>query len=284
VLASVEKAVRSLPGAVKGALSNCGGTNRDGRRFAGNLLGPVSDDEFLGILHALIFRNAVRKTTDSGRNRSVVERVLASPAFQAFPPERALRVLDVGASAGLDALATRAAIAARHTVASYVLADLHTHVLYDRRRGLVFDMDRNLLQVKRGRRFVAVNFAYNYGFQRVTNVPKQLRPWLLRRRYAFDPASDVVTIPLVHPSVRVTGEAPPFELRRLDVFSPISGEFDFILCMHLLVPRYFSPAVIARGTENLLGALAVGGLLVVGAAEDYRVLVRRAEGVEEIEV
>ncbi len=277
----LERVRRLVPEVVKGAFSNCGGTNLRGGRFAGNLLSPVTDDEFLGILHALIFPNAVRKTTGPGRNRSALERVLAHPDF---PHGRELRILEVGASAGLDALATRAAVASRHRVASYVLGDLHTHVLFDRRRGLVFDMDRNLMQVKRGRHFVAVNFAYNYPFQRLVNAPKQLRPWLLRRRYRFDPASDVVTIPLVHPSVDVAGPGHPFTLRRLDVFGSLAGagEFDLIICMHLLVPRYFSAETIARGTANLASALSVGGVLVVGAVDDFRVLVRREHGTEEL--
>lgn len=280
-----------VPERVVGAFANCGGTNLRTERFAGNLArGPVDDETFLGILHSLIFPNGVRKTTQLARNLSIVERLIASPAF---PAHRPLAVLDVGAAAGLDALTTRARLLEHASVGRYVLGDLHTHLLYDERRGLVFDEDHTLLQVRRPGHFVALNFHYNYAFQRYLTAPKQVRPWLLRNRYRFDPHAEVTRIPLVHRDVVVDGPDAPFALRRMNVFEPIPGsagtsttpgEFDLVFCLHLLVPRYFSPETIARGERNLRHALADGGLLVVGALEDFRVIVRRGAEFEAVAV
>jgi hypothetical protein len=276
---SVAKRLKHLvPETMKGIVANCGGTNRRGDRFAGNLLNrDLSDEQFTGIMHALIFPNGVRKTTMRGRNAGLLERLLDRGDL--VLPDRPLRVLDVGASGGLDAITTFHLLQKRSRVEEYVLGDLHTHVLYDQRRGLVFDVDGNLLQVRRGGGFVATNFEYNFAFQRIINLPKRLRPWLLERRHGrTPPSSDVIAIPLVHPSLRIGEASSPFRLERLDVFRTVHGSWDLIVCMHLLVERYFSAGAIERGTRNLAGALAAGGHLLVGALERHRLLMRDASG------
>jgi hypothetical protein len=257
-----------IPDVVVSALSNCGGTNRSTSRFAGRLLDEDLTERQLGaICHSLIFGNGVRKTTELGRCASLVASELERGSLRT---KREMSVLDIGASAGLDALVTRELLASRCAIKEYVLGDLHTHVLLDQERGLVFDEDHRLLQVRRRFSFVATNFSYNYRFQRLTNLPKRVRPWLLARSHRFDASRPVVRVPLV--DRRVSGD--DFRLRRMDVFAPIEAKFDLIICMHLLVPRYFGPRAIEDGIANLSRALDVGGTLLVGAADRYRVVQR----------
>ncbi len=284
---SLFQRVRSLvPESVASALANCGGLNHDGRRFAAHLLDPdLTDDEYLAICHALIFANGVRKTTSYQRNVEVVRSVGAKGLL---PRGARIRVLDVGASVGLDGLATYSFLRETCPVDEYHLGDLHTGVLYNRQRGLVFDEDGRLLQIKLGRSFVAVNFSYNYPFQRLTSLPKRLRPWLLGWRarswspggpaHTLGEGGDVVRIPLVHPRLEIGAPTSPFRLRRMDVFAPIADNFDLIICMHLLVPRYFSEQRINEGTRNLSGALRPGGTLLAGATERFQVVRRLADG------
>ena len=268
-----------VPHRIASALSNCGGTNWASGRFAGNLAdGTISEEEFTAICHALIFPNGVRKTTKRGRNTAVFRDLIDTGALP-LPPTS--RVLDIGASGGLDALATFELLSQRSAVSKYTLGDLYTCVLYDRERGLVFDEDNNLLQVRRGSSFVSTNFSYNYGFQRLTNLPKRIRPWLLGRHYAFKPGPNVMRLPLAHRQLAIDSPASPFKLRRMNVFEPIADVFDVIICMHLLVPRYFSAQAIESGIRNLSAALAVGGSLIVGATEDFRVV--RRVGTSELE-
>lgn len=264
-------------GAVRSALSNCGGTNRRGSRFAGRLGSPdLSDDELVAICHSLILPNGVRKTTAPSRNSIVVERLVRSCVLE-LPSS--VRVLDVGASIGLDAKATCDALQRATHVSEYVLGDLYTKVLYDRERGLVYDEDGQLLQVRRGGGFVSIYFSYNYFWQRLTNMPKRVRPALLRRRYPFDPARPVAEAALVHPSLRIGEPASPFRLRRLDVFEPLRDEwFDLIVCMHLLVPRYFDDATRRRGVAALASMLRPGATLLVGATESFDLVRRPARG------
>jgi hypothetical protein len=121
-------------------------------------------------------------------------------------------------------------------------------------------------------------FAYNYPFQRWTNLPKRIRPWLLRRRHRIDPAARMTPIPLVHPDLRLGSGETPFRSRRLSVFDPIGETYDLVICMHLLVARYFDEKTIEAGVGNLSAALAPGGTLVVGATERFEVIQREEDG------
>ncbi len=276
-LASVK---RIVPDAAIIALSNCGGTALDPERFAGHLVRTdLSELDFLRIYNALIFPNGVRKTTGRARNTGPL-RALSDRGIIGQPGTR-LRVLEVGASAGLDALATRALLEERGAVVDrYDLRDLHTHILYDPQRGLVFDEDKNLVQVDFGTHFVGIHFSYARPYQRVLNAPKQLRPWLLSKRLRWEDSPHMVRIPLVHADVDLS-ERSPFRLQRANVFEPIEGEYDLVICMHLLVSRYFDDATIERGIQNLTRNLAPGGVLVVGAAEGFSVITREASAKDD---
>jgi chemotaxis methyl-accepting protein methylase len=67
----------------------------------------------------------------------------------------------------------------------------------------------------------------------------------------------------------------------MNVFEPIDDRFDLVICMHLLVSRYFAQEQIERGIANLAASLAVGGSVVVGATEAFRVI--RRVGVSELD-
>jgi hypothetical protein len=263
---------RLVPASISASLlAHCGGTDWRTRRFAGNLLDPdLPEQDLLRIYHSLIFPNGVRKTSGRARNTRRVKELLERGEL-ALP--RALRVLDVGSSLGLDAVGTLEALRERgHEVREYVLGDLYPRILYDRERGLVFDEDGHLLQVRRRHSFVAVNFAYDHAFQRLTHLPKRLLPWWLRRRHAFDPTARLTPIPLVHPSIPLDAPGSPFRLRRLDVFAPPADRFELVVCMNLLLPRYFAGDQIERGIRNLMDHLADGGTLLVGGTDAFRIL------------
>jgi hypothetical protein len=264
-----------IPQSVAGALANCGGTNFRRERFAGNLAnGALSDEEYLYIFHSLIFPNGVRKSTSQGRNTEILARLIDQGEL--VVPARP-RVLDIAASMGIDAKSTLSLLNRKTPVERYVLGDLYTQIFYHPTRGLVFDEDRRLIQVRGRLSFTAIYFAYNYWFQRFTNLPKRVRPWLLRQSYRFPDDDGLVRIPLIHPSIDVESDGSPFRLKRLDVFKPLGERFDLIICMHLLVPRYFDSETLERGVDNLARHLNVGGSLLVGATDGYRLVTRTGE-------
>lgn len=272
-----QHARRLVPESVKGAIASCGGYDPRGHRFAGHLARPdLSEADFLGICDALILPNGTRKTTGPARNGALVKQLLDR---KLLVHDAHVRVLDVGASAGLDALTTLELLGRVCTVDEYVLGDLHTAVLYDRARGLVFDEDGNLLQIRRGRGYVAMHFSYAFEFQKITHAPKKVRPWILRKTTAkkLVPPPDAERLAIVHPALHLGAPGSPFRVKRMDVFAPVGERFDLVICLHLLVSRYFSPATIRAGEENLAAALNVGGTLLVGSREDFRLVTRVSE-------
>jgi len=264
---------------LRALLANCGGKNLRGARFAGNLHGKrVDDAQFLAICHSLILANGVRKTTSPNRNAATLARLVAKGRLKLG---RDLDVLDAGASVGLDAGATLALLEKHTTVRSYTLGDLCVAVLYDPARGAVFDEDGRLLQVRERLGFTSMHFSWSEpageaAAQKVLNLTKRLRPWLLAKRHLFKTSDALVRIPLVHPSVKLDG-ASPFRMKRVDAFGPIDERYDLIVCMHLLVERYWSKETIEKGERNLANALRPGGTLVAGAAEAGRVWRRRSD-------
>ncbi len=262
---------KALKNSLTGALANCGGVNLRTRRYAGRFAEPgLSEQEYLGLCHSLIFPNGVRKTTAPGRNEKLVAMALRSLDVGEEP----LRVLDIGAAIGLDARSNLAEIERVHAVQEYVLGDRFPRILLDRERGLVFDEDGHLLQVKRRGYFVSVYFEYNYPFQRWLNLPRRLYPEWLKRRYSNFGSQRLEPVDIVLPELHVDDPSSKFRLKRMDVFQPIEGTYDFILCMHLLVPRYFSQEVIERGVARLFAALKPGGVLLTGSSEAPRIITR----------
>jgi hypothetical protein len=272
-----ERVKRILPESIKGAVSNCGGRNPRHERFAGHLTRrDIPEEQYVAICHALIFPNGVRKTTSAARNIELVRSLLDRGLLSLSPR---MRVLEAAASAGLDALSTHEVLAERVAIDQYVLGDLHTHLLYDRARGLVFDEDGKILQVDGGDHFVSIYFSYAYGFQRWATMPKKLLPFLLERKgdHKFGQGNELERVPIAHPALRVGEPDTPFTVRRMDVFEPIEGRFDLIVCLHLLVPQYFSQETISRGIKNLASALEVGGTLLTGSREYPRLIKRTSE-------
>lgn len=256
---------------MKNLFANCGGTNLRSDRFAGTLLKDnLSEELFAGIMHSLIFPGGVRKTTAYGRNVGILEYLLAEGQIEF--PKHSLSVLDMGASGGLDAISTYQFLSRKTKVEHYTLGDLYTHVSYDPKRGLIFDQDGNLIQIKRRFGFVSTNFECNTYVRKLLSWPKRLRPWLLERRYRrFSDSTDLIEIPLVHPDSK-------FSMKRMDVFEPIQESFDFVICMHLLIERYFLKSKIEDGIKNLQAILNPGGYLLVGASDDYRLFHKNLSG------
>jgi hypothetical protein len=279
---SLRARVRSMfPQKAASVLANCGGFNRRGERFAGNLLRTdLSSADYEAICHSLIMANGVRKTTSGSRNGMAVQAAIDTGRL---PRHRALKVLDIGASFGIDAMSTYELLRSQVEVEQYTIGDLYPEVLYNPKRGLICDPDGKLLQSRMGSGFVSTYFSYNFAFQRFTNAFKRAHAAFVRRTYDTSETEAWVRIPLVHHALRVNQPGSPFGLQRMNVFDPIPGRYDLIICMHLLVARYFTSQQLESGIANLKNALSLGGALIVGAIEDFQVIVRHAEAEYDIQ-
>jgi hypothetical protein len=98
---------------------------------------------FDAIVDQLTMTNGVTKTTYAGRLAPSLSAALSAVRL----PTSEIGVLDLSSSTGLSSLQCLAVLREKYQVADYVLGDLYHSVLYDPRRGCIFDESGNLLQV-----------------------------------------------------------------------------------------------------------------------------------------
>ncbi len=269
---------RILPPWLLAIRRNCGGRNRETSLFAANLLKPdLSESMYQRIASALIFSNGVRKSTHTGRNAPILQALFERKEI-GFPG--IIRVLDIGASLGTDAISNLEVISRYVGVESYTMSDLYTNLLYDPDRKIIFDQDGNLLQVLGRRHFTSLNFEYKYRIEHLYHLFNRLYTARLKKRYqeVKPETGRIIHIPLVYPSLLSN---PRFRTARMDVFQPIGERYDLIICMNLLQTRYFSHIMIEAGIKNLKNALFPGGFLLTGVTDQYRLI--RAGNVNQME-
>jgi hypothetical protein len=224
------------------------------------------------IVSELTLRNGIAKMTYVNRLVRSLSAIL--PKIQ--PPRRQdVRVLDVPASTGSSSLASLALLREHgYAVSSYVLGDLSFWILFDPRRQCIFDDQGNLLQVAFGPFFINIYRGGITGDEytfvtRVLAFPHAVMAYCLRRIYRFQRDGDYRRLAVVHPEVEKLLENSVFRLADVDVFRPISGQYDLILSFNLLQLNYFPSDVIKSGVRNLADALCEGGFLIMGNTEAY---------------
>jgi hypothetical protein len=265
-----------LVSSLKAALSNNGGFNSRRARFAGLLADRPTAPERIAILHSLIFPNGVRKTTAPGRNSERINRI----ARTYLTGRKELKVIDVGSSSGLDASETVRRLSSTYRVTRYVLADLYPGVHYDPQSGVVYDEDGHPLQLSLGPfGFFSFHFSHNFAWQVPLSLAERIVAESLKSLVPEPGATKELL--LADPSLMDAAGSllPPFELIRFNVFkSKLDSEFDLVVCLHLLVERYFGERTIDRGIGNLKELVAPGGLLVAGDLEGPRVWRKKSNG------
>lgn len=243
---------------------HCGGYHRDEQLFAAHLLDPdLPSDFYSRIASHLIFPNGVRKSTYAGRNAPLLEALFNKEGYQ---PKGPLKILDIGASFGMDSMSNLSAISRYCEVESYTLADLYTEVLYNPEAGIIFDQDGIPVQVRRSKGFVNLWFEFKYPVERFYHILNQYQTRRVRHQYKNtkpDP-SEIISIPLFHPEVLINRI---FRTKRLDVFTPVPETYDLVICLNLLQTRYFDAEKIALGIQNLKKCLNPGGVLVAGVTD-----------------
>ncbi len=224
------------------------------------------------IVSELTLRNGIAKATYINR---LVRSLSAILPTITLPHPQNVRVLDVPASTGSASLANLALLREHgYAVDSYVLGDLSFWILFDPRRQCVFDDQGNLLQVAVGPLFLSIYRGGTTGNEytfltRVLAAPHAAIAYCLRKIYRFQRDGDYRRLAVVHPEIERLLGSSPFRLAEVDVFRPITGQFDLILSFNLLQLNYFPPDVIKIGVRNLTDALCDGGFLIMGNTEAY---------------
>lgn len=253
-----------LPAWLLAIRRHCGGYHRDERLFAASLLNTdLPTDFYSRIASHLIFPNGVRKSTYTGRNAPLLEALFTKEGYQ---PNGPLKILDIGASFGMDSMSNLNAISRYCEVESYTLADLYTEVLYDPEAGIIFDHNGIPVQVRRSKGFVNLWFEFKYPVEKFYHILNQYKTRRIIHQFKHkkpDPAR-VIPIPLFHPEVLKNSI---FRTKQLDVFSPVPETYDLVICLNLLQTRYFDAEKVALGIQNLKNCLNTGGVLVTGVTD-----------------
>jgi hypothetical protein len=260
----------ALPPWLLAITRSCGGIHFGKSLFAGNLLSEnLSEAAYSRIASHLIFPNGVRKSTYAGRNAPVISGVLQKRELNFDHP---LKVLDIGASFGMDSVGNLKAISQYFQVESYTLADLYTEIFYDKEKGLIFDQDKQVIQVEWKSYFAGLYFEFKYPIERIYHLLNIAITSCIRHKFRkVQPDSDhVISISLFHPEIL---KNQVFRTARLNVFDPVPAEYDLIICLNLLQTRYFSNEMIKKGIENLCSVLTPGGLLLAGVTDQVEIYI-----------
>ena len=238
------------------------------------------DQQFKGIVDALVMKNGVTKSTHATRQNRILTKVLADAHCR--PQKSSITVLEVPASTGITALDNFATLSQYYRIQAYVLGDLFFRLYYDTDRECVFDEEFNLLQVKLKKRFFSTYRAARSG-ERYTGLttalmfPFELASWYLKKKYAYSTTSTNVPILVLHPDVEARLRTGDLTVRTMDVFLEVGDRYDVILCFNLLLRDYFPEDQIAKGTENLKHALNEQGFLIMGDEVSFSVAQKRGD-------
>jgi hypothetical protein len=229
---------------------------------------------FAAIANSLVLPNGVVKTTYVGRHDAILQSWLDDRRF-AIEKDH-IRVLEVPSSIGVASLAARAILSERYRFGAYVLGDLCWEILYDRERRCVFDESGNLLQIGYRNHFFSIYRPHASGdaygvLASCLLYPLNIVSWYMRRKYRSEDSTALERVLLVHPDLEDPIGKGNFSLERMDVFSPLEGDFDLILSFNLLQKNYFPADRIRLGVENLMGVLSERGMLVMGSTESFSI-------------
>jgi len=256
-----------------------GGINKNLNVSAKNLLNTNIDEKtYYGILKSLIFVNGVRKTSKLNRTLCYIEELINSKKLSF---ENSIKVIDVGGSVGLDAISNYKILSNHFRVNQYVLADLYTHLYYDKNKNVIFDHDGNILQIITDKYFVNVNFEFRYTIEYCFNMFNILKTKRILKKYNDVKfiKEDCEEIPLIIPEIK---ENRIFSVDQIDVFKGLNSEYDFVICMNLLQPRYFSQEKINLGFDNLVKSVKPNGFLLIGTEGSYNLFFKNESGYKEV--
>ena len=229
---------------------------------------------FERIINSLVLANGVGKTTYKGRHIDILRKIVASDDF--IIPNNSIRVLDIPSSVGISSMDMHKILKEKYRIDKYMMADQFFTLLYDRQRGCIYDLEKNLLQVKFSGKFFSLYRPHttgdSFGFiAKIFLFPFELMSNIYKKRYAFKEGDSVEELLLLHPEAEAMVSRGEMTYQKMDVFSKIPDKYDLILTFNLLQKNYFPENLINQGVDNLTEALEEGGLLVIGSSEYYKV-------------
>jgi SAM-dependent methyltransferase len=215
----------------------------------------------------LLLRNGVWKTTDAHRMDDLFPLLVRRAALI---DQRPLRILDVGCSAGVTTVEMHRALAASRIPCETFGTDLllyADHVASNENAAILFDRDRNVLQIELG------SWASPWKFQKRDLLLKPhlcflasqlVKNQVARFRTALDKPSQGFHLTRVPLLASVVDSHPDVRFEEEDIREPkIQGTFGVIWAVNVLNLGYFAPDDIRSMVRVLTRRLLPGGLLIV---------------------
>jgi hypothetical protein len=230
--------------------------------------------QFERIIDALVLPNGVRKTTYSGRHNAALSSVCTNKAH--YLNKDPIKILDIPSSVGLSSIDNYGRLSQYYKISSYTMADQFFEVIFDTKRGCIFDDTGNLLQVRLRKQFFSIYRPHTsgnaFGFiAKLALFPLDIISHRFRSKYKFEDCSTTTRLLLLHPEADTMVKAGAMHFEKSNIFEKINGRYDIILSFNLLQKNYFPEDRIRTGKNNLIDALSDGGLLIMGSTESYSV-------------
>ena len=222
-----------------------------------SLLNSIEDESFYNLVFShIIVSNGLTKTTRSGRFKD-----LDSITLQLLQNRGRVSIHDVGVSNGITSLELYEAVQQQGIDADFCLSDKFAKMYYNGAAVKRFyDADGQLM---------SVNFLFMHFSPRIGKL-FFLSRWLftLFQKNTVIQKGSFKEIILLAPAVYKKIEEGKIRLLEFDVFnSKTVTPFNFVRCMNVLMPAYFSTDRIVEGVNNLATSLAEGGALLLGRTD-----------------
>ena len=222
----------------------------------------------LEICHNLVMPNGVRKSTETNRNKPVLEKIIKLLENSNL---KEVDILDIGSSIGIDAFYFNKELANILTIKSYTLGDLYTELLIDENNKLVYDQEGNLLQILKKGYFYNIYFQYYHKFHKYLNLLNEMRSKYYIYKYKYNINNKYIKYLMVIPEIKANNEESVFKLKNMNVFETLDMKYNLIICMHLLNEYYFTKSQIQIAKNNLQKALKPNGILITGQWTKFEV-------------
>ena len=220
-------------------------------------LNSINDDDFYNLVFShIIVSNGLTKTTKSNRFLD-----LDKITVDLLEKNGQQSLHDIGVSNGITSLELYNKINAEGTMARFCLSDKYAKIYYRGKNIKKFyDADGNL---------ISVNFLFLHFSPRIGKL-FFLSRWLFnafakKTNLAVDHYREIV---LLAPAVYKKISERKIELLEFDVFeTSLASPFNFLRCLNVLMPAYFSTSRILQGVDNLKKNLAEDGYLLLGRTD-----------------
>ena len=224
-------------------------------------LNAISDDDFYNLVFShIIVSNGLTKTTKSDRFRDLDEVTLGL-----LKEMNNATFHDIGVSNGVTSLELYNKIERGSQAVNFFISDKYAKIFYKGRAvKKFFDADGNL---------ISVNFLFLHLSPHIGKI-FFLSRWLFKFfdkkiRVAENNCKEVL---LLAPDVYKKIQEGKITLLEFDVFeTKLTRPFNFLRCMNVLMPAYFSTEGIKKGVYNLQQNLSDGGYLLLGRTDSENI-------------